>query len=119
MQRIVDAIERGDDHVRSSALQVIERSTDLRTHAARRKMPLGVERVALDFGKPTQRALDRLTVQEARRHLADGQFPPGSMGPKIGAALDYLERGGSHVIITALDRIHDALHGTAGTRIVP
>ena len=82
-------------------------------------MLTGVERVALDFGKPTQRALDRLTVQEARRHLADGQFPPGSMGPKIGAALDYLERGGSHVIITALDRIHDALHGTAGTRIVP
>jgi carbamate kinase len=82
-------------------------------------MLTGVERVALDFGKPTQRPLDRLTVEEARRHLAEGQFPPGSMGPKIGAALDYLERGGTHVIITALDRMHDALCGTAGTRIVP
>jgi carbamate kinase len=81
-------------------------------------MLTGVERVALDFGKPTQRALDRLTAQEARRYLAEGQFPPGSMGPKIGAALDYLERGGTDVIITALDRMHDALRGNAGTRIV-
>jgi carbamate kinase len=82
-------------------------------------MLTGVERVALDFGKPTQRPLDRLTAQEARKHLAEGQFPPGSMGPKIGAALDYLERGGTDVIITALDRMHDALRGNAGTRIVP
>ena len=82
-------------------------------------MLTGVERVALDFGKPTQRPLDRLTVREAREYLADGQFPPGSMGPKIGAALDYLERGGRDVIITALDRMHDALCGRAGTRIVP
>ena len=81
-------------------------------------MLTGVERVALDFGKPTQRELDCLTAQDARRHLAEGQFPPGSMGPKIAAALDYLERGGQHVIITALDRLHDALGGTAGTRIV-
>ena len=82
-------------------------------------MLTGVERVALDFGKPTQRELDRLTVHEARAYLAEGQFPPGSMGPKIGAALDYLERGGTHVIITALDRMYDALCGSAGTQIVP
>ncbi len=82
-------------------------------------MLTGVDRVALDFGKPTQRALDRLTASEARHHLADGQFPPGSMGPKIDAALRYLDSGGSEVIITSLDRVYDALQGSAGTRIVP
>jgi carbamate kinase len=82
-------------------------------------MLTGVDRVAIDFGKPTQRALDTMTSAEARRHLADGQFPPGSMGPKIAAALKYLEGGGSEVIITSLDRTYDALQGTAGTRIVP
>jgi carbamate kinase len=82
-------------------------------------MLTGVERVALDFGKPTERALERLTATEARRHLADGQFPPGSMGPKIAAALRYLDHGGGETIITSLDRAYDALAGSAGTRIVP
>jgi len=82
-------------------------------------MLTGVDRVALDFGKPTARALDRLTATEARRHLADGQFPPGSMGPKIAAALRYLDQGGGETIITSLDRAYDALAGSAGTRIVP
>jgi carbamate kinase len=79
----------------------------------------GVERVALDFGKPTQRAVDRLTAAEARRHLADGQFPPGSMGPKITAALRFLERGGPRAVITSLDKLDLALDGRAGTAIVP
>lgn len=82
-------------------------------------MLTGVDRVAVDFGKPTQRALDRMTADEARRHHADGQFPPGSMGPKIEAALRYLDGGGREVIITSIECLHDALHGTAGTRIVP
>jgi carbamate kinase len=82
-------------------------------------MLTGVERVALDFGKPTQRAVDRLTVAEARRHLADGQFPPGSMGPKITAALQFIERGGPRALITALDKLDLALAGRAGTAIVP
>jgi len=81
-------------------------------------MLTGVDRVALDFGKPTQRAIDRMTASEARRHMADGQFPPGSMGPKIDAALQYLDGGGSEVIITSLDRVCDALQGGAGTRLV-
>jgi len=81
-------------------------------------MLTGVDRVALDFGKPTQRAIDRMTASEARRHMADGQFPPGSMGPKIDAALQYLDGGGSEVIITSLDRVYDALQGGAGTRLV-
>ena len=82
-------------------------------------MLTGVDRVALDFGKPTQRAVDRLTAAEARRHQGEGQFPPGSMGPKIDAALRYLDGGGSEVIVTSIERLHDALQGSAGTRIVP
>ena len=54
----------------------------------------GVAKVALDFGKPSQRWLDRLTAAEARKHLAEGQFPAGSMGPKIESALAYLDGGG-------------------------
>lgn len=82
-------------------------------------MLTGVDRVAVDFGKPTQRAIDCMTVAEARRHQADGQFPPGSMGPKIDAALRYLEHGGTEVIITSIECLPEALHGRAGTRIVP
>lgn len=82
-------------------------------------MLTGVDRVSLDFGRPTQRALDSMTAAEARRHLAEGQFPPGSMGPKIAAALHYLAAGGKAVVITSLDRTYAALHGAAGTRIVP
>jgi carbamate kinase len=82
-------------------------------------MLTGVERVALDFGKPTERAVDRLTAAEARKHLADGQFPPGSMGPKVTAALQFIERGGPRAVITSLDKLDLALEGRAGTAIVP
>jgi carbamate kinase len=82
-------------------------------------MLTGVERVARDFGKPTQRSIERLTVAEARKHLADGQFPPGSMGPKISAALQFIERGGPRAVITSLDKLDLALDGRAGTAIVP
>lgn len=81
-------------------------------------MLTGVDRVALDFGKPTERFLDRITRTEALRHMADGQFPPGSMGPKISAALNYLKRCRGRVIITSLDHAYDALEGRAGTTIV-
>lgn len=78
----------------------------------------GVERVAVNFGRPDQRALDVLDAGEARRHLADGQFPAGSMGPKVQAALDYLDAGGGEVLITSPDRLVDALAGDTGTRLV-
>jgi carbamate kinase len=82
-------------------------------------MLTGVDRVAVDFGKPTQRSVDRMTAAEAAKHAADGQFPPGSMGPKITAALRFLERGGPRALITALDKLELALAGRAGTEIVP
>jgi carbamate kinase len=82
-------------------------------------MLTGVEQVALDFGKPTQRAVDVLTVAEARRHYDDGQFPPGSMGPKVLAAMRFIERGGPRALITSLEMLGPALDGRAGTAIVP
>jgi carbamate kinase len=82
-------------------------------------MLTAVERVALDFGRPTQRFLDRMTAAEAQGHLAAGQFPPGSMGPKITAALRFLERGGPRAVITSLEKLDVALAGRAGTEIVP
>src|SRR5438105_8900501 len=78
----------------------------------------GVPKVAVDFGKPTQRFVDRLSVDEAQRYLADGQFPPGSMGPTIEAALQFVRRGGNEVLITDVDHLREALEGRAGTRIV-
>lgn len=91
-------------------------------HADALIMLTGVERVALDFNKPTQRWIDHLSLDEALRHAADGQFPPGSMGPKIDAAISYLEglpnaNHDGEVIITSLERAFDALMGRAGTHI--
>ncbi len=78
----------------------------------------GVDQVAINFGRPDQRALDVIDADEARRHLADGQFPAGSMGPKIEAALGFLEAGGHEVLITSPDQLVAALEGGTGTRIV-
>lgn len=77
-----------------------------------------VPRVAWDFGKPTQRDLRELTLAEARRGLAEGQFPPGSMGPKIAAGVTFLESGGSDAIVTSPEHLLAAIEGREGTRIV-
>jgi carbamate kinase len=79
----------------------------------------GVDRVSLDFGKPKERKVDRLSVAEAERHLASGQFPPGSMGPKIESAIDFVKRTGKEVLITDVEHLREALDGAAGTRITP
>lgn len=78
-----------------------------------------VERVALDWGKPTQRWVDRLTLDEARAHLAEGtHFAPGSMAPKIEACIEFLERGGTEAVIARPEDLELAMHGRAGTHIV-
>jgi len=77
-----------------------------------------VPQVALDFGKTTQKFVDRLTVADAKKHLAAGQFPPGNMGPKLEAAVSFLERGGEQVVITDLEHLVPAVDGKAGTRIL-
>ena len=74
---------------------------------------------ACDFGKPSQRELAEITVGEAERLLAEGQFPAGSMGPKIRAAIDYIRAGGREVLITDANHLKAALIGRSGTRIVP
>ena len=78
----------------------------------------GVARVSLDFGKPTAREVDRLTVADAEKHLREGQFPAGSMGPKIDAAVQFVRGGGGEVLITDIEHLREALEGRAGTRIV-
>jgi carbamate kinase len=87
----------------------------------------GIDRVMLDFGTPAERPVNQMTVDEARAHLAEGQFPPGSMGPKVAGAIRFLESDGrSHprsAIITSAGQAAAALAGLpagnpAGTRIV-
>ncbi len=78
-----------------------------------------VDKVAINFGKPDQRFLDRMTVSEARQYMFDKHFPPGSMGPKIEAAIQFIEGGGREVIITSIENAGQALRGNVGTRIVP
>jgi carbamate kinase len=75
--------------------------------------------VAINFGKPEQQELDQLTLSEAKKHLAEGQFPAGSMGPKIEAAIRFIEGGGKHAIIGHLEEALPALRGEAGTHIFP
>ena len=77
----------------------------------------GVPKVAIDFGKPTETFLDRLNIADAERYLAEGQFPQGSMGPKIDAAIQFVRRSGREVLITDIDHLREALGGGEGTVI--
>lgn len=80
-----------------------------------------VEKVYLNYGRPDQRAIDRMTVSEAKRYLEEGHFLAGSMGPKVLACIRFIEWGGKskRAIITALDKAIDALDGKTGTHILP
>lgn len=78
----------------------------------------GVAQVSIDFGKPTQKQLGRMTAAEAEKHLAEGQFPPGSMGPKVDAAVQFVRRSGKEVLITDVEHLREALDGKDGTVIV-
>jgi carbamate kinase len=78
-----------------------------------------VDNVAINFGKPDQRELGHVTLSEIKKHYEDKQFPPGSMGPKILAAIKFLEEGGELVAITSFKNARKAVYGEAGTRIVP
>ncbi len=80
-----------------------------------------IDRVALDFGTDRQRSIAAMTVDEAQVHLDDGQFPPGSMGPKMSAAIDFVRHGGRVAVITDTRRVRASLaeqpEGDTGTRI--
>ncbi|MGH9440697.1 MAG: carbamate kinase [Thermoanaerobaculia bacterium] len=77
----------------------------------------GVPRVFRDFGTPSQQAIASMTAEEARRLLADGQFPRGSMGPKIDAAARFIESGGREVLITNPESLTEALDRKNGTYV--
>jgi len=81
-------------------------------------LPTGVEKVALDFNKPTQRWIDAMTIADAHRHQAEDQFDAGSMGPKVAALVDFVASGGRLGLITDPPNIARALRGETGTRIV-
>lgn len=78
-----------------------------------------VEAVAIDFGTPDQRALQLVEVKTLKEHLRNGQFPAGSMGPKVKAAIDFLESGGDRAIITSASNLVSAVNGLGtGTQVV-
>jgi carbamate kinase len=78
-----------------------------------------VEKVWLNFGTPGQRALDSMTVAEARRYMAEGHFKPGSMLPKIEACVQFVTNSGHEALITCPEALPAALDGHTGTRLVP
>ena len=77
-----------------------------------------VDQVYVDYKQPGERPLGRVTAAELERYLREGQFPPGSMGPKVEAALRFLGDGGREVIITSPERLMDAVAGRAGTHVI-
>lgn len=76
-----------------------------------------VNKVCINFNKKSERSIDAMGVEEAKRYLEEGHFPPGSMGPKIRASIYFLERSGEKVLITSPERLSAALEGKDGTFI--
>jgi carbamate kinase len=101
------------DKDRASALLAVGMEADVMI------ISTAVEKVALNYRKPNQVDLDHMTLDEAKRYLAEGHFAAGSMGPKVEAAIYFLERGGKEVIITDPDHLELAVHSKAGTHITP
>src|SRR5206468_13053592 len=79
----------------------------------------GVDHVSIRFGRPDQKAIRTMDLDEARAHQTGGEFPEGSMGPKIRAAIEFVQATGREVLITSSARLLEAVRGKAGTRIVP
>jgi len=109
----LQGVEAVIDKDRASALLAARLETDSFVIA------MEAERVCLNYRKPDQRPLGRVTAAELEGYYRDGQFPPGTMGPKVESALRFLRDGGREVIITSCQRLLDAVRGDAGTHIVP
>jgi carbamate kinase len=105
-------VEAVIDKDRASALLAVSLDVPLLV------LSTGVERVAVHFRQPDERWLDRIEVPEARRYLDEGEFPRGSMGPKVEAAIRFIESGGQEVLITTPAALERAIAGETGTRIV-
>ncbi len=78
----------------------------------------GVPRVYINFGTPDETPISLMTIQEAQKHLDEGQFPSGSMEPKIKAAMEYIRSGGKEVLITSASHLKAALINRSGTKII-
>lgn len=78
-----------------------------------------VDQVFLGFGTPEERPVDRMSVRDARRYLDAGEFPAGSMGPKVEAVCRFVEASGGTGVITSIESCEDGVYGRAGTLIVP
>lgn len=76
-----------------------------------------VERVYLNYGTPEEKPIEAMTAEQAKGYIAQGQFPPGSMGPKIKAAVEFIESGGKEVLITSADYFKASLINRSGTKI--
>jgi carbamate kinase len=76
-----------------------------------------VEKVYLNFGKPDQKALDKMTLAEAKQYIQEGHFKPGSMLPKVQACVQFIEAGGAEALITSPEALPAALEGKTGTRV--
>ncbi len=108
--RGVDAVIDKD---RASMLLAMKLATDMLVFAT------DADYVYLQYRQPGQRPLHRVDVREMKRHLEAGEFPPGSMGPKVEASIRFLEAGGKRAIITSMENLPEAVAGNAGTHIVP
>lgn len=78
----------------------------------------GVEKLFLNFRQENEKQLDSITLEEAKKYLHEGQFPQGSMGPKIEAAIKFLENGGEKAIVSSIENVKDSVFKDAGTKIV-
>lgn len=108
----IKGVEAVIDKDRASSLLAKEIDADLLI------ILTGVEKVCINFKKADQKELDVLTVEEAKKYLSEGQFPAGSMGPKIEAAIDFVSSTGRECIITDMSVLDKALKGEKGTKIV-
>ena len=111
----------------NGALQGVEAVIDKDRASALLAAELGVDcfiistdtdYVYLNYRKPGQSPLKRVSAAEMKKHLAAGHFPPGNMGPKVESVLRFLESGGTEAVITSFEHLCDAVKGTAGTHIV-
>jgi len=108
----IKGVEAVIDKDRASALLAKEINADVLI------ILTGVEKVYLNYGKENQKELDTLTISDAKRYLSEGHFPKGSMGPKIEAAIDFVESTGKECIITDMTVLDKALRGETGTKII-
>ncbi|MGH9437970.1 MAG: carbamate kinase [Terriglobia bacterium] len=116
------AVVRGPKGIRRGVEAVIDKDLTSAHMANMLSIPClmiltAVSKVAVDFGRPTQRWLDCVTCNELKKYYDDGQFPAGSMGPKIAAAISFCSGGGKRAIIAHLNEAMPALQGEAGTQI--